>query len=610
MEVDPRDLENTLSHWRAEVAKVLRKMGKLAPDDARPDPEQLIATRTYDGIVVEPLYTTAHASTELASGTKPARQVELGWDVRALHEALDQADPSAEALLDLENGANSLWLRMGAQALPLGSLGKVLSKVLLDLAPVALDAGEHAVAAAEELFAVHEARGVDRGAVLGSLGADPWGLLARSGHVIDMGEVVALAVRASARYPKLSTFTVDATVYHDAGASDAQELGFSLAIGVDYLRHLTKAGLDERVAARQLEFRYAATVDQFGTLAKFRAARIAWARVLSACGIASAPSQTQHAVTSSAMMTQRDPWVNMLRTTVAAFAAGTAGATAVTVLPFDRAIGVSDAFARRMARASQALLLEEANVGRVRDPAGGSFYVEALTRDVANAAWNVFRDIERAGGWKAAWEAGAVRSSIESQRAARQKNVARRKDPITGVSEFPDLHEKKVARPSAPAPAKESSALPEARRAAPFEALRDRSDAALAKSGARPSVFLVALGTIAAHTARATFISNLLQAGGIEPRLSPPIHDEAALKSALAQAGKVPVACICGTDAAYKENASWLVPSLRASGVSHVILAGKKDALEGTGATVDESIAAGCDALAVLEQLLTRIEVP
>lgn len=609
MQADREDPTTSLSAWRAEVAKVLQKMGKLAPDESRPDPEKLIAWTTYDDLEVSALYTADGAR----AAAPAARDAALGWDVRVLVESLDAAEPARAALVDLENGASSLWLRMGVGGLPLGSLGAVLGEVLLDLAPVALDAGAETVAAAKELFAVHAARGVDLAAVRGTLGADPWGHRARTGAALDsagMVDLVALAKDVSARYRGLATFTVDATAYHDAGATDAQELGYALSVGVDYLRQLTKAGLTASAAASQLEFRYAATADQFATIAKFRAARVAWARVLEVCGIDGAARQVQHAVTSRAMMTQRDPWVNMLRTTIAGFAAGVGGATSVTVLPFDSALGVSDAFARRMARNTQSLLLEEANVGRVADPAGGSFYVEALTQELAKAAWRVFQEIEGAGGWKSAWESGLVRTSIATRRTKREKNIARRKDAITGVSEFPSLHEKPVARAPRAAIAANPDALPEARYAAAFEKLRDRSDAALHACGARPSIFLATLGTVAAHTARATFISNLLQAGGIEPWLSSPLHSEADLDASLAGTEAPRIACLCGTDAAYKDHATWVVPLLRARGVSHVILAGKLAALDGTNVAVDESIAAGCDALSVLTSLLARLEVP
>ena len=244
---------------------------------------------------------------------------------------------------------------------------------------------------------------------------------------------------------------MDALPYHEAGGSAAQELGASLATGVAYLRLLTGAGLTLQEACAQLEFRYAATADQFLTIAKLRAARRLWARVAEASGDVDAGAQRQHAVTSPVMMARRDPWVNMLRTTVACLSAGAGGADAVTVLPFDHSLGLPDAFARRIARNTSTILLEESHLARVIDPAGGSYYVERLTDELAHAAWDFFQEIERAGGQAAALRSGMLGERLAATWAERGRKLAKRREPITGVSEFPNLAEKPVERESAPA---------------------------------------------------------------------------------------------------------------------------------------------------------------
>jgi methylmalonyl-CoA mutase N-terminal domain/subunit len=208
----------------------------------------------------------------------------------------------------------------------------------------------------------------------------------------------------------------------------------------------------------------------------------------------------QHAVTSSAMMTERDPWVNMLRTTVACLAAGVGGADAVTVLPFDAALGLPDDFSRRIARNTQAILLEESHLAQVIDPAGGSWYVESLTDELARAAWAWFQEIERAGGQWVALRSGLVGDRLAATAAKRAANLAKRREPITGVSEFPNLAEQPVVRDPAPAPA--SGGLPRIRRAEQFERLRTRSDAHLAATGRRPKLVLAAIGPAAVYTAR------------------------------------------------------------------------------------------------------------
>ncbi|WP_240506329.1 methylmalonyl-CoA mutase subunit beta, partial [Thermoactinospora rubra] len=400
----------TREEWRALALAVLRKSG-VETDD----PEAYLAAPTYDGVPVAPLYDASDLPAR--PGLRPARR---GWDVRQRHET---ADPEA-VLADLENGVTSLWLAVPPEDLP-----RVLAEVYLDLAPVVLDAGGRVAEAAETLIGLAAERGTP---LSGNLGA----CLGTAGREV----VVELARRCVADHPGLRAVVVDALPYHDAGGSDVQELGCSLALGVAHLRALVEGGLSVAEALGQLEFRYAATADQFATIAKLRAARRLWARVAQVCG--GPGEQLQHAVTSSAMMTRRDPWVNMLRTTLACFAAGVGGADAVTVQPFDAALGLPDAFSRRIARNTHSLLLEESSIGRVADPAGGSWYVERCTHDLAVRAWEWFQEIERAGGI----EAPLVAERIARTRARRDDDVAHRRFPITGVSEFPHLEEKPVRR--------------------------------------------------------------------------------------------------------------------------------------------------------------------
>ncbi|HET9141754.1 methylmalonyl-CoA mutase family protein, partial [Actinophytocola sp.] len=248
--------------------------------------------------------------------------------------------------------------------------------------------------------------------------------------------------------------------YHEAGGSDAEELGCALATAVAYLRALTSAGLSADAAAAQLEFRYAATVDQFLTIAKLRAARRLWARVAQVCGIGDTGSR-QHVVTSPAVLTRRDPWVNMLRTTIACFAAGVGGADAITVLPFDSAVGLPDGFGRRIARNTQSILLEESHLDAVLDPAAESWYVERLTSDLAEAAWAWFTEIERAGGLTAALDAGLIADRLARTWQARRANLAAGADKLTGVTVFANADEKPLVRPPAPEPP--SGGLPRVR---------------------------------------------------------------------------------------------------------------------------------------------------
>ncbi|MFJ4923122.1 methylmalonyl-CoA mutase family protein [Streptomyces sp. NPDC088725] len=606
----------THEQWQSLVAGVLRKSGRDVSGAAA---VEALSTTLPDGFATRPLYTAADVSPDtgypgfapFTRGSRPEGATVSGWDVRQRHTRPDPARTNEAVLADLENGVASLWIAVGSAGVPVSGLGRALAGVYLDLAPVALDAGDAFGPAARELLRLYDEREVVREQARGTLGADPVGLLARTGRETagHTEEAVELALLCHRDRPGLRAITVDALPYHEAGGSDAQELGCSLATGVGWLRDLTAAGLSAEAACAQIEFRYAATADQFLTIAKLRAARRLWARVAQVCGAGSAGgAQRQHAVTSPVMMSRRDPWVNMLRTTVASLAAGVGGADAVTVLPFDHALGLPDDFARRIARNTSTILVEESHLGRVVDPAGGSWYVEQLTDELAHTAWAWFQEIERAGGQRAALRDGLVGERLAATWKRRSEQLARRREPITGVSEFPQLAQAPVERD--PAPEVPSGGLPVVRRDEAYEALRARSDAHLAATGARPKVFLAALGPAAAHTARATFVSSLFQAGGIEPVHDPVSVDADTAAGAFTRSGAA-VACICSSDALYAEQAEPVARALKSAGAQLVFLAGRPGEQRETylQAGVDEFVVAGGDAVAVLTSVLDRMGV-
>ncbi|MBP2704059.1 methylmalonyl-CoA mutase small subunit [Microbispora sp. RL4-1S] len=589
----------TRERWRELALGVLRKSGWEGRAD---EVERALSSATYDDVTVAPL----HDAAGLPAAPRHVRPPGP-WDVRQRHADPGPAATREAILADLENGVTSIWLDL--VAIDPAALPDVLRGVLLDLAPIVLDAGPRTAEAAE-IFLRLAGDTVLPG---GSLGADPIGLAARTGDrtALDDGLTVAasLARRCATGHPRLRAVTVDALPYHDAGAADAQELACSIATGVAYLRALTGAGLTVAEALGQIEFRYAATADQFLTIAKLRAARRLWARVADVIGGPAA--QLQHAVTSSAMMTVRDPWVNMLRTTVACFAAGVGGADAVTVQPFDACLGLPDAFARRIARNTHALLAEEAHVAKVADPAGGSWYAERLTADLAARAWELFQEIERAGGMAAAL-GGLIPERLAGARDRRAGDVAHRRFPITGVSEFPDLAERSPSRRpgaglaggaltggTAGGAAGGTAGLPVTRYAAEFERLRSLADA----QPERPAVFLATIGPLAAHTARETFAANLFAAGGIATVASGPLTDPAQIAAAFRESGAA-VACLCSGDRLYGEHAAAVAAALREAGARRIWLAGKGD-YEG----VDGTVHTGCDALAVLRTTLSDLGV-
>ncbi len=584
---------HTVAEWERVTAAVLRKSRLLSDDASDHDVWDKLARRTLDGISV-PALGTASLTADLPAvglpgqspytrGTVAVRELQA-WDIRSQFADPD-ADLTAEHILgDLENGVNSLWLEIGPDAIALDDVAKILDTVFLGLAPVVLSAPHDPVAAAHGYAAIVRDLDIDPHP-LSNLGVDPIGNLLRT-HGETSTDVVAHVADIAMRL-KIRAVVVDGTAVHDAGGSDVQELAYSLAAGAAYLRVLLAAGHSVDEAANLLEFRYAATDEQFPTIAKFRAARRLWHRVAELSGVsAAARGQLQHGVTSRPMMSKYAPQVNLLRTTLAAFAAGVGGASSVTVLPFDTALGLPEAFSRRIARNTSSLLIAEAHVAKVTDPAGGSYSVEKLTDDLARAAWTEFGAIEAAGGIAAAIADGSLAARIAATAEERQRQIATRKRPLTAVTEFPILNEVLPARRPYP------YGVPVVTRyGAEFEALRDEP--------AETTVFLATLGSVASFTARVSFMANLFAAGGIDTTLAGATADAAALVAAY---DRSPVVCLAGADATYAEWGSAAIDALRAAGARWVILAGKPRDL-----AVDDSAALGVDALAFLQR--TRKEL-
>ncbi len=594
-------VEVDVSEWEKATAAVLRKTKRLADDAPDSDVWSLLSHETLDGISVTPLGTPALSEgladpglpgqAPFTRGAAAGRELD-GWDIRAWFTDPDVGVTAEHVVADIENGVNSLWLTVGEGAIPTAALARVLEPVFLDLAPVVLDAPDQPLEAARALDAVFEQKSVEP-ATGTNYGADPIGATVRtSGRGLGETELsVAVEVVELARARGARGIVVDATAVHDAGASDVQELAYSLAAGAAYLRLLVGAGLTVDEAAAQIDFRYAATDEQFITIAKLRAARRLWNRVAELSGVTTdARGQRQHAVTSRPMMSAYDPYVNMIRTTIAALAAGVGGAEAVTVLPFDEPLGLPEAFSRRIARNTSSLLISESHVAIVSDPAGGAHSVEKLTDDLARSAWTMFGELDAQGIVEAVAD-GSLGERIAAAVDARGREVATRSRPLTGLTEFPNLHEERPERrPYGRAPVVH-------RYGEAFEQMRD--------DRASTPVFLATMGRIAQHTARATFAANLFASGGIDTVTAGATEGVEDVVSAYGDAENLPVVCLAGLDSAYDEWGADLVAALREAGARHVIVAGTADAASGLGA--DENAAAGLDALDFLRR--TREEL-
>jgi methylmalonyl-CoA mutase len=612
--------------WLDLVAKILEGA----------DFERRLVSRTADGLRIKPLYTRADAlagAETAVPGAAPftrgssTERPRPGWDIRTIHVETDPKAANAAILEDLAGGATSICLQIAAPGgigLPCtgADLAAALEGVDLELCPVALVAGEYTADAAGSLMALWRARGIEDGKCRGAFGADPLGTLARTGalyHPAERSIDIAAGLAAGTRaMPGVTALMADGHPYHAAGASEAQELAAMLSTLVAYLRGAERAGLAPADALPRIAIGLAADADQLLTIAKLRAGRrLVW-QVASACGAGDAAGRVQLAsATAWRMLARRDPWVNMLRAAVGCAAAGMGGADAIVVLPFTWPIGKPDAFARRIARNTQIVLLEESGLGRVADPAGGSWYVERLTDDLARKAWAIFQEWEGAGGMAAALGSGLVQDQIAATAEARAGDIATGRIELTGSSAFPRLGGDGVTVEPWPGPplsadlnGEKVARLRMARLAEPFERLRDRADAHAARTGTPPRIFLANLGTLNDFGARATWVRNFLAAGGIEAVGDGGFTSSAEAGKAFAESGAW-IACLCSSDAVYGELGEATASLLKNAGARRVLLAGRPKGREAAlrMAGVDELLVAGCDAVETLGALQAALGV-
>jgi len=580
-ELDPA-LEN---RWRALAEKALNG----ASFDR-------LRSRLAGGLSLEPLYTPANAPAGLR-----LRAPRAGWDIRQQLAQGDAGAANAIALEELEGGATSLEIAVAA---PQGGPGVRLAGPsdletltagwMLDLAPLALEADWPEPSA--WLFAFAKGQGLLNAAFV--FNRDPLGAALRQGAAPEpLADAIAFAERVGADFPNAAALRLDARPVHEAGGSEAHEIGAALAAFIAYAR----AGLAPGDLARLASVAVAIGPDGFLEIAKLRALRLAFARLLEACGAPPAPLRI-HATTGRRMFTRRDPWVNQLRITAAGFAAAAGGADAVTLLPLTEALGQSTPFSRRLARNAQTILIEESHAGHVADPAAGAFAFEAASEQLARAGWEVFQAIEREGGLLAALQSGWLARETGAVRAEREKNVRRRKDAITGVSEFPLLGERTTDAEPWPRAASwpGDRALVPVRLAEPFERLRDAAEMAGA-----PPVFLATLGQLTEFSPRAQFAANLFAAGGLPSLGAEDTHSDDAALTAAFQASGARAACLCGSDAAYAERAESAARALKAAGCTVLAYAGRPGEQEGPlrAAGVDLFVFAGGDAVEALEHI-------
>ena len=615
--------EATEADWLREVEKALKGKGA-----------DTLTRKTADGIGVKALYRESDfagagdplgvpGAAPFLRGKTAAPDKWLPWDIRQSFAHPSAEQTNTEILRDLERGVSSIEVRVdgeglsGVQLCSVEDFNTALKGVDASIAPIALDSGRGMGTRTAGLLGQWAERQGNAEKLRLDFNINPLGALAKTGRIeggLDaaIAKSGALAAALSAKFPAANLFRMDGALVHEAGGSEAQEMAALIASAIDTLRRLG-ATLDRQTASSGMLFLMALDTNYGVGIAKLRAARRLWARCLEALGLPAAPMKLQ-AITSARMLTKYDPWTNMLRNTSAAFAGAVGGADILTVRAFNEALGLPEELGRRIARNTQIIAMEESQLGRVADATGGAWFTETLADDLAKAAWAEFQKIESEGGLGASLMAGAFQARVAAVREARAKDVARRKIPLTGVSEYPLLEEigapvAEVAPVSAKPvsdsglkhfvktlPPKETDAVATAlepiRLAAPFEDLRD----AAATAERPPAVFLATLGSLAEFTARADFARNFFAAGGIVSKEPPvPPKTVAELVSAFRASG-ARLAVLCSTDKMYEAEAAGAAEALKKAGAQRVWLAGKHES-----AGIDANIFTGADVVHLLK---------
>ena len=592
------------AEWRALVEKGL-KGGAW---------ERLVG-KTADGIPLEPLYREPdiHTATDISGMPGAAPFVrgagKSGWLIRQSFAHPDIERTNREILADLEGGVGAIELvidpdgRDGVAIKSANDLDLALADIILEAAPVSLDI--RTSGQSQNIWAAmlrDKLKGVAAPGTAFNL--DPFGAWLRTGEVGQDDENIASMFTAlTARdLPNARFLRCDARMIHEAGGSEAQEIASVLYSGIRYLRLLETRALGIEDSANAISFAVAVGADSLIEAAKLRALRLCWAQVLEASGAAPEHRVAHiHAFTSRRMMTRYDAWTNTLRVTTAAFGAVVGGADEITTYPLTDALGRPTPFARRVARNTQHVLLEECRLDHVADPAGGAWFVEKLTREIAERAWSLMQQMEAHAA-----PVDLLHTWVGEVRERRRAAIATRRETITGVTDFPLL----AAEPpefEASEDRLTAGAFAPIRWAEPFETLRDRAEALKP----RPSVFFATLGALAAFGPRAQFARNLFAAGGIGSLREEEEYDSRDAMIDAFRETPTRVAVICATDATYAEEAENAAQRLKAAGADWVILAGKPGEREAAlrAAGVDQFVFAGQNALSALETLHTAFGI-
>lgn len=527
------------------------------------DYERKLVWRTGEGFNVRPYYRAEDLEGLRFLGSQ-AGEFPYVRGVRAhnrwrIHQTVTVADPAAanaEALKLLDAGIDSLGFAIEREGFTAADLDTLLAGIHLPAIAVAFS-GKCLAELAELFLAKVEREGLDPHDVKASFAIDPIvsGLASKGALCADCMKRTAEVIARTASFKHVRPVTVAAHTFGNAGSTLVEELAFALSAGQDYLARLTDAGLDAETVARKLRFSFSVTSNYFMEIAKLRAARMLWANIVKGYGPEKdcACKMQIHAETSRWNQTVYDPYVNMLRGTTEAMSAAIGGVYSLEVTPFDASFEAPTEFSKRIARNVELLLKHESHFDQVVDPAGGSYYIENLTASIAAEAWKLFLEIEEKGGYAAAYEAGFVRERIAASAAAKDKNIATRRQILLGANQYPNFTEvapAEIAEACVTRAEAEGNTLAAYRGAMAFERMRLEVD----RSGKQPKAFMLTCGSLAMARARAQFSCNFFACAGIR------VQDNTFFKSIeegveAALASKAEIVVVCAADDDYAETA-------------------------------------------------------
>ncbi|MEH7236994.1 methylmalonyl-CoA mutase family protein [Bacillus sp. JJ1562] len=578
--------------WKQEAEKSLK--GK---------PIEKLHKQTYENITLKPIYTKEDVQQisflkdmpgegSRVRGSEPTGYVNCPWHVSQEIDVKTLEDFNTALKDALQNGQTMIHFTLQTQINPAEGLAlhneediaKAFDGISLSNTPVLIDAKTDLLAF---LPLVHSYAKTD--SLTGTIGMDPLAILVEKGQLPIKPEVGYDQLAESVKWVKenqsnLRTIFVKGDPYHNGGANAVQELGFAIGTGIEYLSELLERGLTVDEIASSMTFSFSIGSNVFMEIAKLRAAKILWTTIIEAYGGNEDSSKLHiHARTSAFTKTIHDPYVNILRSTIEAFSAIVGGIDSLHVSAFDEPVKDSDSFSRRIARNTQSILREESFLNKVIDPAGGSWYVESLTNELADKAWELLNEIESQGGMLEALKAGSVQESITSVLLERQKNVNHRKDRIVGTNMYANILEKPICHKKTKEKEGSIEAAISIKRITPvrlsesFEQIRQASESYLQTFGERPKVGLLNLGPIPEHKPRADFITGFFESGGFQVvKNDGYLSAENAIEGANAM--NLTTYIICGKDETYKELVTDICSELKKSNPdTRLFIAGKQE---------------------------------